>query len=76
MNELFSDALTLMSLGMGTVFLFLTVLVVATTVMSKIIRLLPQKQESVSSAVNISAPTADLDKVAAVAAAVYATRNR
>lgn len=77
MNELFSDAFNLMALGMGTVFVFLTVLVVATTLMSKIIALLPEKQEPKRPAArSATAPMAELDKVAAVAAAVYATRNR
>jgi len=37
MNSLFGDAVTLMIAGMGFVFVFLTLLVFATTAMSKII---------------------------------------
>lgn len=74
--ELFSDALNLMVLGMGTVFVFLTVLVVATTIMSKIIRLLPVKEAPATQRKPIAVSSGELDKVAAVAAAVYATRSR
>ena len=36
-NELINDGLTLMLAGMGTVFVFLTVLVIAMTLMSRLI---------------------------------------
>ena len=65
-NELINEGLTLMLAGMGTVFVFLTVLVVMMTLMSRLImRFQP--------APDIAGPTDD--EVAAIAAAVIRHQN-
>ncbi len=64
-NELFNEGLVLMLAGMGTVFVFLTLLVIAMTVMA---RLVARLQPTVTTA------TEDDDVVAAIAAAI--TRHR
>jgi oxaloacetate decarboxylase gamma subunit len=65
-NELLDQGLTLMLAGMGTVFAFLTVLVFAMTLMSKL-------------AMRFSAQTASTDvsdeEVAAISAAILRHRN-
>ena len=61
-GELINSGLTLMLVGMGTVFAFLTVLVIAMTSMSAIVsRLAPPA---------VTAPPGDDAEIAAVAAAV------
>ena len=66
-NGLINEGLTLMLVGMGTVFVFLTVLVAATTLMS---RLVNRSQPG---------PTAGGDsdeEIAAIAAAIAAHRRK
>lgn len=66
-NELINEGLTLMLAGMGTVFVFLTVLVIAMTLMS---RLVSQFQPA-KDAANV----AD-DEIAAIAAAITEHRRQ
>ena len=66
-NELFNEGLTLMLAGMGTVFVFLTTLVIAMTLMSGLVmRLRPAE----------SATTESDDEVAAIAAAITEHRRK
>ena len=70
-NDLINEGLILMLAGMGTVFVFLTILVIVTTAMSRLItRFSPSA---------VSADPTD-DEVAAISAAVarhrHKTRNR
>jgi oxaloacetate decarboxylase gamma subunit len=66
-NELISEGLTLMLAGMGTVFVFLTVLVIAMTLMSRLVaRFQPRP---------VAAGPSD-DEVAAIAAAVAQHRQK
>jgi oxaloacetate decarboxylase gamma subunit len=71
MSELIREGATLMIMGMGTVFVFLTVLVFGTTIMSQIIMRLPASNEIEHSSQRTRRPEQDnLAEVAAVAAAV------
>ena len=66
-NDLLNQGLMLMLAGMGTVFVFLTVLVIAMSVMSRIVmRLQP---------VETAAGVTD-DEVAAISAAITAHRRK
>ena len=65
-NELLNEGFTLMLAGMGTVFVFLTVLVFAMTIMSRLIL----RFQSVPDAVGPSD-----DEVAAIAAAINRHRQ-
>jgi len=65
-TELFDQGLTLMLAGMGTVFAFLTTLVMAMTLMSKIlIRFKPETPDEGATA----------EEVAAISAAISKHRN-
>lgn len=73
MSDLIQGGLNLMVMGMGTVFVFLTILVFGTTLMSQIIMRMPSTQEiekSSAGSKRSSASNEDLAEVAAVAAAV------
>jgi oxaloacetate decarboxylase gamma subunit len=66
-NELINEGLTLMLAGMGTVFVFLTVLVIAMTLMSRLVsRFQPAK----------GAANAGDDEIAAIAAAITEHRRQ
>ena len=66
-NDLITEGLMLMLAGMGTVFVFLTSLVIAMSIMSKIVmRLQPDE---------ITAGITD-DEVAAISAAIAAHRRK
>lgn len=75
MTELMSSGIELMFVGMGIVFLFLTMLVIVINVMSGLIqRYLPE--ESVSSINPITQNTAtDKNYIAAITAAVHQYRR-
>ncbi|OZG72896.1 sodium pump decarboxylase subunit gamma [Hahella sp. CCB-MM4] len=81
MNNLFQDAITLMFVGMGFVFLFLAILVVATSLMSKLVnKYFPEAQPAPAS-VPAPAPAQsgseiDQDVMAVIAAAVAKYRSR
>jgi oxaloacetate decarboxylase gamma subunit len=66
-TDIFDQGLTLMLAGMGTVFVFLTALVIAMTLMSKII-LTFQRQ--------ITSSEASDEEVAAISAAITKHRNQ
>lgn len=73
MSDLIQGGFTLMVMGMGSVFVFLAILVVGTTVMSQIIMRMPSTQAietSSASAKRSSNNNEDLAEIAAVAAAV------
>ncbi|ADZ90037.1 OadG family protein [Marinomonas mediterranea] len=81
MNELVSEGIGLMVLGMGFVFLFLIVLIFATSYMSTLVNKLfpevaqpatPAKAPSASAAAN----TVDPQIIAAISAAIHQHRNR
>lgn len=66
-NELINEGLTLMLAGMGTVFVFLTVLVIAMTLMSRLVsRFQPSKN-----AANVGD-----DEIAAITAAITEHRRQ
>ena len=66
-NSLLGQGLTLLLAGMGTVYVFLTLLVVAMSLMSRIVMRLQQR------AVNLDATE---EEVAAISAAINRHRNR
>ena len=83
MNNLINDGFGLMLLGMGFVFLFLGVLIFATTYMSKLLtRYFPEAMPVVKpSAATATAPAAKSSGVdpkitAAITAAIHQHRNR
>ncbi len=69
-SELFDKGITLMVAGMGTVFAFLTVLVVATSIMSAFLRNWGAAGDSTSS------DGVDGETVAAISAAITKHRQR
>ena len=66
-NELINEGLTLMLAGMGTVFVLLTVLVMAMTLMSRLIT---------RSQITVELPGPSDDVVAAISAAVARHRTK
>lgn len=71
MSELIQDGVNLMVMGMGSVFVFLTLLVFGTMLMSKIIMQMPGSVEPESPSKAPNRPSGeDLAEVAAVVAAV------
>ncbi|MEQ6917125.1 OadG family protein [Halomonas aquatica] len=76
-SQLISEGLSLMALGMGFVFVFLSVLVVTTTLMSKVIgRFFPEPPASPAPA-RRSAAAADEDELKVViSAALHRFRKR
>jgi oxaloacetate decarboxylase (Na+ extruding) subunit gamma len=78
-DQLLTDALTLMGLGMGTVFVFLTLLVYVTSQMSVLVnRLVPQKVVPDAPPVTPSPTGKGVDQtlLAVISAAVHAHRSR
>ena len=66
-DELLSEGLTLMLAGMGTVFVFLTTLVIVMTLMAKVVtRFLPASETTGD----------DADVIAAISAAIAQHRNK
>jgi len=74
-NELLSEGLTLMLAGMGTVFVFLTALVIAMTLMSKLVGRLAVAGHGVAPS-GKAAPTGADDEIAAIAAAITEHRRK
>lgn len=67
-NELISEGLTLMLAGMGTVFVFLTVLVMAMTLMSRLaMKIAPAA---------VAAPKGADEEIAAITAAITEHRRK
>lgn len=69
-NELFSEGLTLMLAGMGTVFVFLTALVLAMALMSRLVRVAAREAPAAA------APAGNDDEIAAIAAAIAEHRRK
>ncbi len=76
------DGLILLILGMGTVFLFLTILIFATAAMSRIVAKIapekapaPVKKSAPQAAVAAGAAAQDAEVAAAIAAAYARNRN-
>ncbi|TDP01051.1 OadG family protein [Marinomonas balearica] len=80
MNELVSEGIGLMVLGMGFVFLFLVILIFATGYMSTLVnKLFPEAAQpaaKVPSAPVTANNTVDPQIVAAISAAIHQHRNR
>lgn len=79
--QLLQDGLALMGVGMGFVFVFLTVLVVATTLMSLVVRRLAPKPSAVQPATGQGvAPSGDgaddAELMAVISTAVHRYRHR
>ena len=72
-NELINEGLTLMLAGMGTVFVFLTVLVIAMTLMSRLVSRFQPAQNAANAA---NAANAGDDEIAAIAAAITEHRRQ
>lgn len=76
MTELISSGVELMFAGMGIVFLFLTMLVVAINIMSSLVqRFFPDAPIQVTTATTVSSGI-DKSIIAAIAAAVHQHRNK
>ncbi|MDD1619738.1 MAG: OadG family protein [Methylococcaceae bacterium] len=76
MTELMSSGVELMFAGMGIVFLFLTMLVVAINIMSSLVqRFFPDAPIQVTTATTVSSGI-DKSIIAAIAAAVHQHRNK
>lgn len=76
MSDFLREGLNIMLLGMGTVFVFLTVLVIGTTLMSKLVGLTTSQSDIDSKARSQPAAREDLTELAAVAAAVKVIHER
>ena len=77
MSELILEGVDLMVMGMGTVFVFLSILVIGTSIMSQIIMRLPASKEiEVSRTKSRRKPAEDLTEIAAVAAAAKLIHDR
>lgn len=76
-SQLINEGLALMGLGMGFVFVFLTVLVGVTTLMSKAIgRFFPEPVAPAVRNARAPAPRQDDDLTAVISAAVHRYRQR
>lgn len=74
-QQLFTDAVTLMGLGLGTVFVFLTLLVGVTSLMSTLVnRFVPVR--AIAAAPALPEPDTDQTLLAVIAAAIHAHRTR
>lgn len=76
MSDLMMNGLNLMLLGMGTVFVFLTLLVIGTFSMSRLVMMMPGAAEPDAQSSGRAPAREDLVEVAAVAAAVRAVHGR
>lgn len=75
-GQLLSDAITLMVLGMGTVFVFLTILVFVTATMSALVKKYAPVQPAGLSPSGMPARPEDQTLLAVITAAIHAHRNR
>lgn len=76
-GSLLNQGFTLLVYGMGTVFVFLTLLVIATTIMSKIVaRLFPELEVEPVVHSATSAIESDKQLTAVISAAIYRYRSR
>jgi oxaloacetate decarboxylase (Na+ extruding) subunit gamma len=76
MSELLSKGLELMILGMGTVFVFLAVLVFAVTKMSEFIQAYEKNNPQPQSAPAVKPVAAGSDHIAAISAAIHQYRSK
>jgi oxaloacetate decarboxylase gamma subunit len=76
MSDLLTEGFTLLIMGMGTVFVFLTILVIGTTIMSKVINRFFGLPEPEPARKRRSSSSDDMSELAAVAAAVKAVHGR
>lgn len=77
MTELISSGIELMMTGMGIVFLFLTMLVIAINMMSSLVQRFFPEPPPTTVSVPVSAPSGiDKSTVAAISAAVHHYRNK
>lgn len=76
-ESLIDQGLELLVFGMGTVLVFLTVLVIAMVVMSTVLRrYFPELEEPVSSGTTASNSVDDPELLAVISAAVHRYRSR
>jgi oxaloacetate decarboxylase gamma subunit len=75
-GQLLSDAITLMVLGMGTVYVFLTILVFVTATMSALVKKYSPAPVTAQRVTGPSAPPEDTTLLAVIAAAIHAHRTR
>jgi oxaloacetate decarboxylase gamma subunit len=78
-QQLLTDAVNLMGLGMGTVFVFLSLLVWLTALMSRVVNhLAPARRAAVTApmAAEVSGVEVDQTLLAVIAAAIHAHRAR
>jgi oxaloacetate decarboxylase (Na+ extruding) subunit gamma len=75
-GQLLSEALELMVLGLGTVFVFLTILVFVTATMSALVKKYAPVQPAGQSPTGTPAQPEDQTLLAVIAAAIHAHRNR
>jgi oxaloacetate decarboxylase gamma subunit len=76
-ESLINQGLELMLFGMGTVIVFLTLLVYATTAMSLLVqKFFPAEQERAPALVSSSTPAVDATTLAVIAAAIHQHRSR
>lgn len=73
MNEMMSSGIEIMLVGMGIVFLFLAMLVVAVNMMSTVIqRFFPQIPEEITTTASVADPSV----IAAISVAVHQYRSK
>ncbi|MGH1485664.1 MAG: OadG family protein [Cellvibrionaceae bacterium] len=72
MTTSWSNSIELMLLGMGTVFVFLTLLVISVTIMSAVLRRIADEEPAPAASHNIGSPDTE---IAAVAAIAYSAAN-
>ena len=75
-GQLLSDAFTLMVLGMGTVYVFLTVLVFVTSTMSALVDKYVPAQPAALQTSTVATPAEDQTLLAVITAAIHAHRTR
>ena len=75
-GQLLSEALTLMILGMGTVYVFLTLLVYLTATMSLLIKKFAPVQPSGQKPSGAAVQSEDPTLLAVITAAIHAHRNK
>jgi len=74
-GQLLSDAVELMVLGMGTVFVFLTILVFVTATMSALVKKYAPVQPAGQTSSGTPAQPEDKTLLVVIAAAIHAHRN-
>lgn len=75
-QQLLTDAVVLMGLGMGTVYVFLTLLVGLTSLMSSLVNRLAPASVAQGTVAAAGAEAEDQTLLAVIAAAIHAHRNR